>query len=508
MPSATSPLAIPAGTYLALLGEIEKKLPELLSASENWQTLDVDYHPPRVERVWLSHGELRICLHRIHPADPAEILFHPHPWPSSMKVLQGTYEMGIGSSSEETLTPPAIVTTLELQAGSSYEMVHPHGWHYVNPKGGVTYSLMISGLPWPERDQKSGLTLNALSPEAKAEILSFFRGIYPSKKKEYEVDSALAGAGSGAAASSESESSKKAAEAGAEIKIEKENTYLFSPSESEKERLKRLNEVYNPNTQEILSKHLSPGMSVLEIGPGTGDMGEWVYKTIGETGSYAAIDLDDAHFPMILSKIPGAFLIKDSIVTVNWEEKLEGKKFDLIYFRWVLGYTPTESHLPILEKLYGLLNPGGKLIAEEFNLYAAHCVSALSESEEPIENPKFAEWIKLSQAVDQKFNAKFSLGNNLPALLTEATHDSAPISVQTFQGVFHSAHEKSILGLGMRSAREALTNPEHGIKRTESYDDLTRGLDALAEDPRLKVKYILDTAVIAEKPADVPELGV
>ena len=92
MSSLRSPLEIHQGTYLSLLREIEAKLPELLNplSDEHWQSLDVDYHPPRVERVFLPYGDLRICLHRIHPANSAEILFHPHPWPSAMKVLQGT----------------------------------------------------------------------------------------------------------------------------------------------------------------------------------------------------------------------------------------------------------------------------------------------------------------------------------------------------------------------------------------------------------------------------------
>jgi len=179
MSIALSSHSLSTGTYLFLLKEIEKKLPKLL-ITEEWESLDVDYHPPRVERVWLQYKDLRICLHRIHPADSSDILFHRHPWPSAMKVLQGTYEMSVGFGATE-ITPP-VAATLLLNTGSYYEMIHPDGWHSVNPKDGSTYSLMISGLPWPGREQKSGLLLKPLSQEAKEEILDFFRGQYPEKK--------------------------------------------------------------------------------------------------------------------------------------------------------------------------------------------------------------------------------------------------------------------------------------------------------------------------------------
>ena len=68
----------------------------LLEKPEIWNSLDVDYHPPRVERIWCQYGDYRIYLHFIHACKPGEALYHSHPWPSVMHVIEGTYEMGIG----------------------------------------------------------------------------------------------------------------------------------------------------------------------------------------------------------------------------------------------------------------------------------------------------------------------------------------------------------------------------------------------------------------------------
>lgn len=164
---------LPQGSYLALLRAVEKQLPLWLEDETLWQTVDVDYHPPRVERVWMSYGALRICLHRIHPAKPSETLFHPHPWPSAMWILKGQYEMGLGAGTANT--KPPITATILLQEGNSYEMIHPEGWHYVCPVQNVTYSLMVSGRPWDDTPASLPKKLESLTKEAKEEIVAFFK---------------------------------------------------------------------------------------------------------------------------------------------------------------------------------------------------------------------------------------------------------------------------------------------------------------------------------------------
>ena len=129
-----------------------------------------------VNRVWLEYGALRICLHRIYPANPSKTLFHPHPWPSSMKILKGTYEMGIGFS--ENNDQPPLAATIILSEGTYYEMIHPKGWHYVCPVENITYSLMISGRPWFDIPYIPPKNLLPLTDKTKEEILDFFRAKY------------------------------------------------------------------------------------------------------------------------------------------------------------------------------------------------------------------------------------------------------------------------------------------------------------------------------------------
>jgi len=116
-----------------------------------WNSLDIDYHPPRVERLWTQIETMRLMIHRIHPVaalDNKEALFHPHPWPSAVQILSGAYEMGIGYGAG--VEPPPVAAKTVLRVGSSYSMTDKNGWHYVAPLQNPSLSVMLIDAPWKE----------------------------------------------------------------------------------------------------------------------------------------------------------------------------------------------------------------------------------------------------------------------------------------------------------------------------------------------------------------------
>lgn len=161
---------------LDILRRVEEVLPELLLDEAGWETLFVDYHPPYVERLWRPWFGYRVYLHRIHPCSVAEALFHPHPWPSAMRIVSGTYEMAVGFGEGEKVPPTA--ARIILSTGSEYEMTHPDGWHYVRPLGRPALSLMVTGTPWDRSSPKSEKALSPLTTAKRDEILKFFREYY------------------------------------------------------------------------------------------------------------------------------------------------------------------------------------------------------------------------------------------------------------------------------------------------------------------------------------------
>ena len=94
---------------LEILKIVEEDMPGILASSDDWKSIYVDYEHPHVERVWREYTindiQYRIYLHRIHPPE-GKALYHPHPWPSAISVLDGSYETGIGYGHNSNTPPP------------------------------------------------------------------------------------------------------------------------------------------------------------------------------------------------------------------------------------------------------------------------------------------------------------------------------------------------------------------------------------------------------------------
>lgn len=157
--------------------EISDLIP-LLQKPDIWNSLDVDYHPPRVERIWTEWNEYRIYLHCIHTCEKEEALYHSHPWPSAMKIISGIYEMGVGFKTPENVNIKTCATVI-LNSGTYYEMLNKEGFHYVRPLTKCTFTIMVTGKPWDsDSSPKPSKKLEKLSDERKEfirnKILSFY----------------------------------------------------------------------------------------------------------------------------------------------------------------------------------------------------------------------------------------------------------------------------------------------------------------------------------------------
>jgi hypothetical protein len=162
---------------LEILAAVEQELPRRLLDEDAWSGLFIDYHPPTVERLWVRWRDCRVSLHRIHPCPAGAALFHPHPWPSAMRILVGEYEMAVGYGKGEAVPP---VAALMIARGDfRYEMTDPDAWHYVRPLGGPTLSVMVTGKPWDRPSPHSSKPLVPLTDGQRAELFRLFREHYP-----------------------------------------------------------------------------------------------------------------------------------------------------------------------------------------------------------------------------------------------------------------------------------------------------------------------------------------
>lgn len=179
-------------SYIEKLQQIERvKLYDLLCDVSIWKSLDINYHPPHVERLWCQLGKYRLYLHFIHPCRREDALFHPHPWPSAIHVIEGQYEMGMGFG--PGLKEPEVFSTILTSGGMYYEMPHRDGWHYVRPLS-VSSSVMLTGEPWdremPAEDEVG--QLSGLHNDRVVVMLDYFKMKFaPKAPKEEDLTYSL-----------------------------------------------------------------------------------------------------------------------------------------------------------------------------------------------------------------------------------------------------------------------------------------------------------------------------
>jgi len=122
-----------------------------------WGSIVINKRQPYTHRAFIQHGDTRICLHRFEACEPEDSFAHPHPWPSSMLILSGDYDMAVAHTADLISGDPSPVIRLSLGAGSIYHMNDRHTWHQVIPRT-QCYSLMVNGPRWDDPHRRAPST--------------------------------------------------------------------------------------------------------------------------------------------------------------------------------------------------------------------------------------------------------------------------------------------------------------------------------------------------------------
>jgi len=144
--------------------------------------------------------------------------------------------------------------------------------------------------------------------------------------------------------------------------------YIFSNQEkkSEYKRLCLLESSFDAKSKEHLKKSgLKPGMDILEVGVGAGSLASWLSEEVSNEGSVLGVDINTEY--ALESK--GFELLEGDILDLNIT-----KKFDLIHLRYVLIHNTASQK--ILQILYDLLKPEGRLVIEEPDFTLAKWIDA------------------------------------------------------------------------------------------------------------------------------------
>jgi ubiquinone/menaquinone biosynthesis C-methylase UbiE len=159
-----------------------------------------------------------------------------------------------------------------------------------------------------------------------------------------------------------------------------ENTYVLGHADVEIQRLLLQGRLYNDHTEHALRvAGLRPGMRVLDVGCGPGDVSFAAARLVGPTGTVVGVDAAGDVLEFARARAAG-----QGMSTVRFEQAAIGDlavdEVDAVIGRLILMHLP--DPVSTLRQLAGLVRPGGLIMFCEFDIGAARSIpeSPLSQA--------------------------------------------------------------------------------------------------------------------------------
>lgn len=140
--------------------------------------------------------------------------------------------------------------------------------------------------------------------------------------------------------------------------------YLLGHSEAEQRRLQGQHRLYSPFTRQLfVEAGIKPGMRVLDVGSGAGDVALLAAELVGSTGHVTGLELNPTMLQAARLRAARAGYTNVEFIEDNAENPLLDEKFDAVVGRWVLMWL--NNPVAALRNLVRLVKPGGLVIFQE-----------------------------------------------------------------------------------------------------------------------------------------------
>lgn len=183
--------------------------------------------------------------------------------------------------------------------------------------------------------------------------------------------------------------------------------YPLPHGSAEIERLIAQSALLNPFTRALFAEAgIAPGMRVLDLGSGAGDVALLAAEAVGPTGAVVGVDRNATVLAVARARAEAAGFAHLSFVEGDIAEAAPDQTFDAIVGRLVLMYLPDPA--ATLRELAARLRPGGIVAFGEYNL-TPESIRAYP----PV--PLFARCCMWLQAAFQHAGAETQMGDKLYA---------------------------------------------------------------------------------------------
>jgi SAM-dependent methyltransferase len=137
-----------------------------------------------------------------------------------------------------------------------------------------------------------------------------------------------------------------------------QDTYALGRSEAETRRLILQHQIYGPITRRLFqAAGIGPGMKVLDLGSGAGDVALLVADLVGPRGKVVGVDMNPQILETARARADAVGWRNITFVHADVRDLESDVVFDAVVGRWVLMYVPEPASL--LRHLATRLRPGG-----------------------------------------------------------------------------------------------------------------------------------------------------
>jgi ubiquinone/menaquinone biosynthesis C-methylase UbiE len=140
--------------------------------------------------------------------------------------------------------------------------------------------------------------------------------------------------------------------------------YVLGHSDRELERLRLQAQLIDPITRQFLIEAgITPGMRILDIGSGAGDVAFLAAKLVGPTGHVVGVDRSPAGLAVARTRAERQSLANVTFCEGELSAFAFDRPFDAAIGRYVLCFQP--NPVPLLRVIANLVRPGGIILFHE-----------------------------------------------------------------------------------------------------------------------------------------------